>query len=370
MSYRLFSLLINKEKQHKATHKISIYSPEFTRQFPTPHQQAYIVASITKQKSGYRAQLSIKGVRESAMFSTKLEASAWAAERETALRKQSKTGIDAGKTCQDAFDRYTAEVSIHKKGARWEDIRLAAIAGHKIEKETIGSMMLSEISADVLGQWRDMRLKTVSGSTVNRDMNLLSHVFTIARREWKWIATSPTVDVRRPKDPPHRDRRITEDEIIRLQLALGYDGESTGSKSQAIAVAFLFAIETAMRAGEICELTWDRVDGTVARLLKTKNGTKRDVPLSARAIELLHQLPKDQPTCFGVSSASMDALFRKAKKAAMVDDLKFHDTRHEAITRLAKKLNVLELARMVGHKDLKMLQIYFNETAEELAKKL
>lgn len=138
----------------------------------------------------------------------------------------------------------------------------------------------------------------------------------------------------------------------------------------AVAVAFLFAIETAMRAGEICELTWDRVEGTAARLLKTKNGTKRDVPLSARAIALLQQLPRDNATCFGITSASLDALFRKAKTRACVEDLKFHDTRHEAITRLAKKLNVLELARMVGHKDLNELQTYYNATAEELATKL
>ena len=328
------------------------------------------MASITKQKTGWRAQVAIKGVRESGMFSTKREAEAWATEREAALRKQSATGVTAGKTCQDAFDRYSLEVSPHKKGARWEDIRLQALAKHKIDGEAIGEMLLVDLTADALGKWRDARLLQVAGSTINRDMNLLSHVFTIARREWKWIHSSPTADVRRPKDPPHRDRLISDDESARLQLALGYDGETVDSKSAAVAVAFLFAIETAMRAGEICELTWDRVEGTAARLLKTKNGTKRDVPLSARAIALLQQLPRDNATCFGITSASLDALFRKAKTRAAVEDLKFHDTRHEAITRLAKKLNVLELARMVGHKDLNELQTYYNATAEELATKL
>lgn len=328
------------------------------------------MASITKQKKGWRAQVAIKGVRESGTFTTKLEATTWATEREAALRKQSSTGISTGQTCQEAFDRYVKEVSVHKRGARWEEIRLRALASHVINGETIGEMLLVNLTADTLGKWRDLRLKDVAGSTVNRDMNLLSHVFTTARREWKWISTSPTADVRRPKDPAHRDRLISQDESDRIQLALGYDGSTVDSKSAAVAVAFLFAIETAMRAGEICGLTWDRVEGSVARLLKTKNGTKRDVPLSARAIELLDQLPKDQPTCFGIASASLDALFRKAKVRACIEDLKFHDTRHEAITRLAKKLNVLELARMVGHKDLNELQTYYNATAEELAKKL
>lgn len=327
------------------------------------------MASVTKQKSGWRVQISVKGVRDSSVFPTKAEAVAWSVEREGQMRRMSSTGVNTDKTCQDAFDRYGSEVSAHKRGARWEQIRLAAIARHVVDRVALGEMKLCDVTADTLGKWRDERLLTVAGSTVNRDMNLLSHVFTTARREWKWVATSPTTDVRRPQNPPPRDRRITEDEIDRLCLALGFDGEVT-TKSSAIAVAFLFAIETAMRAGEICGLTWSDIDGSVAHLPRTKNGTKRSVPLSGRAAELLKLLPTDKDTCFGVTTASLDALFRKARHAAGVDDLTFHDARHEAITRLAKKLNVLELARMVGHKDLTMLQIYYNETAAELAKKL
>lgn len=327
------------------------------------------MASITKQKTGWRVQISVKGARDSSVLPTKAEAQAWAVEREAQMRRMVETGVNTDKTCQDAFDRYSAEVSPHKRGARWEGIRLTAIARHVVGRVSLGEMKLCDVTADVLGQWRDERLLSVAGSTVNRDLNLLSHVFTTARREWKWISASPTVDVRRPQNPQPRDRRITDDEIERICLALGFDGEVT-TKSSAIAVAFLFAIETAMRVGEICGLTWGDIEGNVAHLPRTKNGTKRSVPLSGRADELLGLLPTGNDTCFGISPASLDALFRKAKGAAGVGDLTFHDTRHEAITRLAKKLNVLELARMVGHKDLTMLQIYYNETAAELAKKL
>ena len=327
------------------------------------------MGSITKRPSGYRAQVSVKGVRETSSFATKAEANRWIAEREVVLHKQSSTGINTDKTSNDAFERYLVEVSVHKRGAKWEEIRLGAIAKHKIGKVALGDIKLCDITADILGQWRDLRLLTVAGSTVNREMNLLSHVFTTARREWKWIAESPTADVRRPKDPIPRDRRISDDEIERICFALGYNGD-VKTKSEAIAVAFLFAIETAMRAGEICGLTWEHINGNVAHLPQTKNGTKRDVPLSPRAIELLNTLQKDNETCFGVSTASLDALFRKAKSRALIEDLTFHDSRHEAITRLAKKLGVLDLARMVGHKDLRMLQIYYNETAKEIAEKL
>lgn len=327
------------------------------------------MASFSKLKTGWRAQIAIKGNRESAMFSTKAEAQAWSAERESALRRRIETGINTDKTLKDAFDRYIEEVSIHKRGKKWEENRLTAIALQSVNGSPLGAMKLCDITADVLGKWRDSRLLIVAGSTINRDMNLLSHVFTTARKEWKWITTSPTTDVRRPKNPPPRDRRITQDEIERICLALGYD-DHVRNKSDAVAVAFLFAIESAMRAGEICSLTWDNIRGNVAYLPRTKNGTKRDVPLSAKAVELLGLLPKNQDKCFGLTSDSLSTLFRKGTARACIDNMTFHDTRHEAITRLAKKLNVLELARMVGHKDLSMLQIYYNETAEELAKKL
>lgn len=327
------------------------------------------MASITAHKKGYRAQVRHKDRRDSAVFSTKAEAKAWAAERETEFRRLIKDGVNTEKTIKDCFNRYGEEVSPSKKGGVWEVKRLAAIEQHLINGKKLGAMLLHEVTADTLGRWRDMRLaEGVSGSTVNRDMSLLSHVFTTARREWKWIAASPTADVRRPANPAARDRRISQDEIDRLALAIGYDGV-VRSQSDRVMVAFLFAIETAMRAGEICGLTADKINGNVATLPMTKNGTKRDVALSSRAVELLKTLPEGD-TCFGLTSQQLDALFRKAKKKAGVVDLKFHDTRHEAITRLAKKLTILELARMVGHRDLGMLQIYFNATADEIAKKL
>lgn len=126
-----------------------------------------------------------------------------------------------------------------------------------------------------------------------------------------------------------------------------------------------------MRAGEIVALTWDRVDlkRRVAKLTQTKNGRSREVPLSSEAVRLLEALPKSDPV-FGLTSHQIDALWRKVRDKAKADGLNFHDSRHAAITALSKKLDVLALARMVGHTDLRMLQVYYNETAEELAKRL
>ncbi len=310
-------------------------------------------------------------------MSTKAEAIAWATAREAEIRAGKATGIQAGRTVGDAFDRYEKEVSTTKRGHRFESLRLAAIGKWEVNGKPFRDMRLVEASSEVLGKWRDHRLNTdkMSGSTVNRELNLLSNVFAIAAKEWKWIAGSPTTDVRRPKESEPRDRLYTDDEIKRICLALGFDlddDEHVETISQRVAAAYLFAIETAMRAGEICGLMPCDVSGRVATLTETKNGTKRKVPLSKRAVELLEllPLPEEDGTLFGVTARSLDALFRKARIRAGVDDATFHDTRHLAITRLAKKLNVLDLARTVGHRDLKQLQVYYNETAEPMASRL
>ena len=335
------------------------------------------MASIAKRDGTWRAQLATLGVRESKTFNTKAEAAAWAAKRETEIREGAATGIQKGKTLDDAFRRYEKEVSVHKRVHRQEILRMSAIGRTVIDGTALQNMKLVEITSNVLGKWRDHRLKVdkVLGSSVNRDLNLLSHVFAAAAREWKWIAMSPTTDVRRPADPPPRDRLYSDDEIERICLALGFDRAQTELATtgyQRTAVAFLFAIETAMRAGEICGLTATDIVGRTATLQQTKNGTKRAVPLSRRAMELLALLPEapaGQPI-FAITAPSLDAVFRKAKLRAMIVDGTFHDTRHLAITRLAKKLNVLDLARMVGHRDLRQLQVYYNESAETMATRL
>lgn len=330
------------------------------------------MATFKRMAKGWQAQVAVKGIREAKTCSTKAEAVAWAAERETQLRKMAETGVDTDKTCQDAFTRYIKEVSAHKRGKEFEVRRLKAFAIHKLGRLTFGDTPIHAVTSDMLGKWRDERLKTVSGSTVNREFNLLSNVFTTARQEWKWIAANPASDVRRPKESAPRDRLISQSEIDGIIFVSGFTESVAKTVQERVCIAFLFALETAMRAGEICNLPASEVIGSVAHLGDTKNGTSRDVPLSPRALALLSLLPKVDRTkpMFGLSTTQLDANFRKLRNMAGIEGLTFHDTRHEAITRLARKLNVLELARMVGHRDLKMLQIYYNETAAEIAKKL
>lgn len=128
-----------------------------------------------------------------------------------------------------------------------------------------------------------------------------------------------------------------------------------------------------MRDSEMLGLRWADVHlkEQYVTLPRTKNGDQRDVPLSKRAVALLESMKGvDKVTVFTVTSASRDALFRKARDACKVQGLHFHDSRATALTRLSRKLDVLELARMVGHRDLKSLMVYYRKSATDIAKGL
>jgi integrase len=327
------------------------------------------VATYRKRGKTWRVEVYVRGKRESATFHTKAEAVAWAHLRESEL-----TGAKLpDKTLADALDRYGREKA-PKEGAaeRWTRNKLKNLKTYPLARKPLAS-----ITGPDVAQWRDDRLNgprikgdgAMSPATVNREMNLLRSVLEAARKDWGWLRSNPMADVSRPKNPKSRRRRITDDEAGKISTALGYHGGEPQTASQRVAVAFLFALETAMRGGEIVRIRKRDVRTASVHLPKTKNGDARDVPLSLKARELLKLLPDADPV-FALTDSQKDALFRKGRDASGVDDLHFHDSRAEAIWRLSKKLDVLELARVIGHRDLKSLLIYYETTADELAAKL
>lgn len=325
------------------------------------------MASIRKVKDKWLAEVRLKGLSVSKTHPTKIQAQSWAIEQEQKHGKHG--GVVKGKTLKEALRRYALEISPQKKGARWEEIRLK-----KLEGDPLADILLINLTRDDMQAWIDRRGKQVKAGSVNRELTILSSVLRECRTSWKWMMDNPIIDTRRPKDPPHRDRRISDDEIKRILLALEYEeGCEVITIRQQIAIAFLLAIETAMRQGEIWGLTLDNIhlSKKYVTLPDTKNGTRRDVALSKRAIELLEKLMDGQKKeLFTVSAASAGVIFRRALQMAEIKNLTFHDSRHEAITRLAKKLSLLPLARMVGHRDPRSLMIYYNETASEIAESL
>lgn len=327
------------------------------------------MASYRNKNGGVEASVCVNGIRRSKTFTNKTRAKSWALETEKMLHDL-REGISTSDTLHSLFCRYGEEVSEHKKGVRWELVRLKTFKRYDFARIKLIDLRTEHIQAFV-----DMRLKRVAGSSVNRELNLLGDCLRHARR-WNLMQHNPMTNLMRPKNPPARDRRISAEEIEWLAIAFEYHADRpVVMQKQRAFLAMLFAIETAMRAGEICSLYPRHVNRQtfVALLEDTKNGDKRYVPLSKQAMALLDHLDRwhlaDAPL-FNFKSDVLSATFRKYVRQTGIEDLTFHDTRHEAITRLSRKLDVLALSRVVGHRNINQLLTYYNESAEDLAKLL
>lgn len=328
------------------------------------------MASIKKLGNNWRVEVykTVKGVvhRPTAVFKTKAEAQAWATQIESEILSGARGKVKAV-TFGALLKEYAKKVSTKKRGEKWEVNRINLIC-----KDEIALVKLADLSASDITAWRERSLKRVSEASVRREWNLLSAAVNIAINEWEWLDTNPFAKVKRPSDSVARTRIFSDKEIDLLCHTLGYEKDKKPKTITArVGCALLFAIETGMRMGEIAALKWSDVEKTVAtvRTGKTQAATRR-VPLSPEAQRLLKQLPKNGDTCFDLLSKQIDSLFRKARDKALLADLHFHDSRATAVGRLAKKLDILDLAKMIGHKDLRMLQVYYRDSAEEIAKRL
>lgn len=328
------------------------------------------MATYRKTATGWRAEVCVNAKRKSIVKPTKAEARAWAGDMEHQLRVQGDA-TSTTHTLAQVLVRYADEISSEKKGEQWELVRLNAW-----KNLPFAELRLMDLRREHIETWMVERASKdkVKSSTINRELNLLSHCFTQARR-WRLMAHNPMEDLRRPRNPPDRDRRILQREEDAVLLALGYSEQvPVATQMQRAGSALLFAMETAMRAGEIAGLKPQHIDivARTAHLPDTKNGHPRDVPLSAEAIRILKRQEPWRPgkPIFRLSAGTLSSTFGKGVRRSGVEDLTFHDSRHEAITRLAKKIDVLDLARMTGIRDIKRLMTYYNATAAEIALQL
>lgn len=344
------------------------------------------MAYISKNGSKWRAAIFRNGIRKSRTFETKAAASLWAASEEAEILAV-KRGALPKKTFADALIRYRDEISVRKKGVDFEEKRINAFLR---EFPKLAARQLAEIDSSHIAEWRDKRLQTVTKGSVQREVNLLSNVFTIARDEWRWCRDSPFRGFRAPGDNPPRVRRIAPGEVKRLLRRLGFrTNHCPATKSQEVALAFLISLRTGMRAGEILALTPARIDAhrrvaSVPHKTEHLTGRPREVPLSRHALRLLkifahgeqaNGAARDYTGACGepafhwtVTSASLDALFRKARDSLLIHDLHFHDARAYALTRFARRVDAMTLAKISGHKDLRiLLDTYYRITSNEIA---
>lgn len=327
------------------------------------------MATITKRGDKYNVQVRVKGRFSSKTFSTKTEAKAWGALEEHRVSRTK--GVLKGKSLGEAFRKYREEESPKKKGARWEDRLILAL-----EKDEIANIQLSDLCAEDFKAWVKRQEGTgVKSSTIRRRMLVISVILSTARGEWVWLDGNPMENVKIPKTLAPRDKLIEEEEIIDILAALKYEEDApVRSIRQKIAVAFLLALETAMRQGEIWKMEWKDINWKkcYVQLWDTKNGEDRKVPLSKKALKLLQSLePAVNGRVFNFNQGSSGVIFRRAVElAGHKGKLTFHDARHYATTYLAEKLDILTLARVTGHKDTRSLMGYFNPKTEDIAKKL
>lgn len=329
------------------------------------------MATPQKTASGtWRIQIEVKGRRVAETLPTRREVVEWAARKKAQLLDAHSSGIVGGKTVADALGRYAKEVSPTKKGERWELVRLHALPAQSCFPAQV---YLADLRPQHLALWRDARLKQVSRGSVLRDMVLLSHVFEVARRDWGWLSVNPIKDVRKPSEPDHREVLISLAQQRKMLRALGWSRGPVRSVSHAVANCFLAALQTGMRAGELCGLCWDDVrdDYCILHTGKTKTGKARNVPLTPtarRTLELMRGY--DDDLVFGLKSQTLDAMFRKYRGKAGLSGFTFHDARHTAATRLAQRLHVLELCKVFGWTSTSRALTYFNASASDIAKRI
>lgn len=326
----------------------------------------------------YRVRVRLKGHPvEHASFERLTDARRWAQSTEAAIRegRHFKSSESKKHTLADAIKKYRSEVMPHKPGcSRSQPFQLdwweAEVGAYTLANITPG--LIAECREKLLNSPRNPRRANFkqcapsrkrSPATVNRYLAVLSHIFSIAVKEWEWIDDNPVLKVRKPKEAKGRDRYLSDDERRRFLMAC------EKSDSRFLHVIVVLALATGMRKGEILGLRWKQVDFENKRitLTKTKNGETRSVPLVGYGHTLLKTLAPENPSpekvIFPGKTEGVPVDIKKgwcnALKAAEITDFRFHDLRHSAASYLGMSgATLLEIAAVLGHKTLSMVKRY------------
>lgn len=282
-------------------------------------------------------------------------------------------------TFSELADRFSIEFAPH----HYRDREWPRFLRHLVNR--LGQYNLSAITPQLVAKYRDQRQQDpdprytkdpasaprISGSTVKKEIELLSKVLDVASKEFgiPLPGGNPVRNIRKPKQGPARDRRLDAQEWDALER------ECKASGNGWLHAAVMLSVETAMRQGELLALEWKMIDRArrIAMLDMTKNGEARPVPLSSRALAALEGLPSSiKGKVIPLEKQTLYRAFKNACKRAGIDDFTWHDLRHEALSRLAERgdFNMVEMAAVSGHKTLQMLKRYTHLQAENLARKL
>ena len=331
------------------------------------------MASVRKHGDKWQARVQRKDQPSIAKsFNNKTDALKWARNVESQLDLGTLAPKQTMPRLMPMVDRYVEEVTPLKKGESQERYR-----ANQFRKTKLADMTIDKLTGEVVSQYRDARLKEVSPNTVRLELAFLSVVFEQCRKEWGLPVTNPVKQIRMPRPGKPRQRRLEAGEEDALLQACRESG------AHYLQTFVILAIETGMRFGELASVTWENLnlDKRTIYLPDTKNGSPRTVPLSTRALNAIQLQPRSiNGRLFSAKPGSIRSAFLIALNKAQATqphsknflrELRFHDLRHEAVTRLFEKgLNPIEVGMVSGHKTLSMLQRYTHLRSEELISKL
>jgi integrase len=325
------------------------------------------MATIRRRGTTWQVQIRRQGhFLLSRTFRLKADAELWARQKEAEVDRGElpvDTRVLRSHTLADLLERYAASIVPRKRAADRELYMLRVILRHPMVRLSLHRLTPAEIA-----KYRDDRLSVVSGDTVRRELAIVRHCLEVARNEWGFaLPSNPIHQVKLPRPNNPRDRRATAGELERLLAAC----QTTGSVW--LPAVIQLAVETGMRRSELLAMRWHDLDleGRTVLLRNTKNGHPRTVPLSPRALDILRGTPRAGDTVFVVSANALRLAWERLRRRAGVSGVRFHDLRHEAVSRFFEKgLNMPEVAAISGHRDPRMLMRYTHPKAEAIAVKL
>ena len=320
------------------------------------------MANIRKRGSSWTAQVRITGWRSfTKSFSKKTQAIAWSAHLENKLRNAPVPTIvtDDKVSLGDLLIRYAEEIAPSHKSSVPENYRLRAIA-----RSWIGELDIRYLNKQQFSQYQKDRLERVSVASVHAELSLIKRVLDTAIKQWGYgIAENVIKTMKYSKGNVSRTRRLEANEKDRILTV------AKAQRNDYICSVIEFAIETGMRRSEILKLKWCDINFQTgfASLFDTKNRDDRKVPLTKRCIEVLNQLPRSHEHVFPISATCLHQAWQRAVKKAEIKDLRFHDLRHEAVSRFFEMgMSVPEVALISGHKDLTQLFRYTHLNPENV----
>jgi len=314
------------------------------------------MATIRKRLGKWQSIVRVKGYPDRTQtFNSKSDARLWSNNLELELHRD-EHGLKKNNypTFRECIERYKDEIVIHKRSKDMESKLIKYIL-----TEGFVNYRVDKVDSSLIAGYRDRALKSLKSSSVNRRLAVISHMYSIARKEWNYKVDNPVLAIRRPTNPEPRDRRFTKDELNKLLKGNRADPH--------MKFIIELALETALRRSEIANIKPEHLKGKVLKIVKAKV-KPRTIPLTKRAQELLkHNLPIKK------SANAILMAWKRLMKFYEIEDAHFHDLRHESISKFfsAKNLSVPEAQVISGHLEPRtLLKVYANLKAEDLVHKL